>query len=759
MGYFKIEQILTLLDWDEERLAFCLKEDDFLGGKLGAKINCTPVLYRELTEEEKHQTEKIKNTMMSDVRVLDEYDIAEPFDFFNLKYEKLITPVKKKIEVDSSWCIEYDKDNQNIANYIEDFKEFAKEYGVEFSENGNKKIIIKCDINTKDEEYHEVDIKENLITVNAGHDFGVLRGLYYIEDLAESAGTFTFDEISAKRKTKVKTRFLYSFCGLYADVLDKDNEISFPTELLKSYARRGINGVWIQGVLYKLAPYPFNEKQAEGWEMRLENLKKLTVRAARYGIKVYMYINEPRNLPLSFFEKNPKLKGASLREDHACLCSSNAETHKYLKDALQTVCKKVPLLGGFFNITQTENRVLCYSCGETLSEGQTACPVCSARPPEKVISDIIKTMADAVTEINPDMKYFYFAWSLSQTMGTDTTNKIIESLPENVIVLQVSETEMPVNLPADEENKIVDYSIAIVGPGEVAKSQWKKARQCGLETAAKVQISTSWECSSAPFIPVYDNIIQHMQNLTDAGVEHLMLGWTLGGYMSDSLKIASSYYFEDSENNTDSYDEILKQSYGKYKETVKEAVKHFSDGFKEFPFNFKHIYVGPCNAGVANPLFPEPTGMTATMTCFPYDDLLLWRGKASNKPGYLSGPVFSEGTLLTQYNLLCNEWENGLELIKDMPNSEFKDMAYYCYTLFKSSYNQIKYYIERDGDNNKAVMREIVKSEKELAIIAYKTMLKNASVGYEAANHYYVTRANLTEKIVQCDYLLENYYN
>lgn len=64
--------------------------------------------------------------------------------------------------------------------------------------------------------------------------------------------------------------------------------------------------------------------------------------------------------------------------------------------------------------------------------------------------------------------------------------------------------------------------------------------------------------------------------------------------------------------------------------------------------------------------------------------------------------------------------------------------------------------MERDGKTDQAEMMKIVRSEKDLATAAYRIMLRNAAVGYEAANHYYVTRSNFAEKIVQCDYLLDN---
>ena len=56
------DQLLTLLGWDEDRLAFILKEDDFLDHKLGyVKPYCDKILYQELTPEQESLTENIKN--------------------------------------------------------------------------------------------------------------------------------------------------------------------------------------------------------------------------------------------------------------------------------------------------------------------------------------------------------------------------------------------------------------------------------------------------------------------------------------------------------------------------------------------------------------------------------------------------------------------------------------------------------------------------------------------------------------------------
>ena len=745
------EQIYELLDWDCDRLSFVLKEDDFLAIKLGEKCDCPKVIYRELTEEEKKQTLQIKKTVLREIRPLETDNIAKPFDIFHDSYTPIVAKKIRNVVVDSSWSIELPKGSSNIEEYVADFKDFAKKYQVSFSDKSSKQIRIHLDVISEDDEYHEISISDTAIDINAAAPAGVLRALYYLEDLVEEAGTFSFDRIHCKRKCKVKTRFIYAFSSLYSDVLDKDLSISFPDELLEGYGRRGINGIWIQGILYELAPYPFDPALSKGWEARLQKLSALTKRAARYGIKVYIYINEPRNMPLSFFDKFPHLKGATLSEGFACLCTSHPDTQQYMKDALQTICKNVPLLGGFVNITQSENLVLCCSNGMHVTE-ESRCPVCGKRRDSEVNAEILNVMADAIAEIDKNIKFFVFAWAWIQHLGAEETENLIRLLPDNAILLQVSESQKKF-VRAGIHSFVRDYSLSIVGPGEPAQKMWKTARERGLEVAAKVQINNSWECSTAPYLPVFDNVVEHMENLLNEGVEHMMFSWTLGGYISDNIRIASSYFFEEeAENGTDSYARMLERLYGPFAEKVKLAVSHFCKGFGEYPFHVWHIYRGPSNAGVANLLHPEPTGLKATMTCYPYDDVTGWC--AGYPDDAREGTPYPPEVLMDQYRKVCEEWEAGLKLLEGMPTSEFCDMAHYGYTLFKSSYNQISYYLQRDGERNPHVLRELIMSEKELALLAYSIMLRNSAVGFEAANQYYVTRSMLMEKVVQCNYLL-----
>ncbi|MBQ6845604.1 MAG: hypothetical protein IJO61_00595, partial [Oscillospiraceae bacterium] len=175
---------------------------------------------------------------------------------------------------------------------------------------------------------------------------------------------------AGKEVQQDELRMIYSYCGLYGSVLDNDISVSYPETMLKMYRDVGVNAIWMQAVLYQLVPFPFDESFSSGWEKRCERLKEIIALAAKYGIKVYLYLNEPRCMPLWFFEKHPELKG-KVSNNKASLCTSRPEVMEYLRYAVRTLCENVPGIGGFFTITCSENLTHCKSRKEGVE-----CPVC-----------------------------------------------------------------------------------------------------------------------------------------------------------------------------------------------------------------------------------------------------------------------------------------------------------------------------------------------------------------------------------------------
>jgi hypothetical protein len=302
------------------------------------------------------------------------------------------------------------------------------------------------------------------------------------------------------------------------------------------------------------------------------------------------------------------------------------------------------------------------------------------------------------------------------------------------VVLQSNSEAMREFVRGGVQGHIRDYSISIPGPAPLAKRVWEYARASGHEVCAKVQINASWECSTLPYLPVFDLIRTHMMGLRDAGVKHTMLSWTLGGYPSISLRVACDCLRDPSEG---AYRTLLKESFGEHADAVYASEKVFSEAFSEFPFDMRGLYFGPQNAGPSNLLYPAPSGFGATMTCYAFDALDTWRA------------IYSREVYADQWRKVSKGWRKGMQLLADMPDCEYKQMAEAANVIFASCYAQVRFIMARDAKDT-LTMREIAKEEMQNALALYGLMQKNPHIGYEAANHYYYNKGMLAEKVINC---------
>ena len=535
---------------------------------------------------------------------------------------------------------------------------------------------------------------------------------------------FSYDvpELTFSGQEKFKSRIIYGFSGQYLHAFDMDSREFCPDSMLEAYQKIGVNGIWTQGVLMQLAPFPFAPKLSEGYQERIWRMQDFAQRLKKYGMKLYIYLNEPRSMPPSFFEKYPHLRGHEARPGKICLCTSAPEVQQYITDSVASICRAVPELGGFFTITRSENPTNCYSHAATPQD--CTCPRCKNRPVSDVIAETIGCMAKGAHQVDPNIKVMAWSWG----WGKDNL-EIIRKLPKDVILLSQSELHVPFTI-GGVSGEVVDYSMSIIGPGDRAKQEWAVAKECGLETGAKVQMNTTWECSTIPALPVYPSIEEHMAGIRQEGVSHLLLSWTLGGYPSHSIAHAARYFYENCS-------EIPETA------AVKQAAECFVEAFREYPFHVETLYNGPQNAGPASLLYTEPTGYHATMTCYTYDDLEKWRS------------IYPEDVYEAQYKKLCEKWEKGLQLLDGEPDGETVQMAQGAYCVFKAGYNQIRFYRAR-AKGDKARMRALAAEELEVTQKMLGLMNKNAAIGFEAANHYYYSKGELAEKIVNCRYIMEN---
>lgn len=608
-------QLLTLLGFSEEKLAYVLEKDDFLGVKLGNfKPECAAVSYAPLTTEEIAKTAFIADTVGGNYIK----PTAKPFAFF---------PEKQGAE--------------------------------------------------------------GVVTANG-------------------------------------KRIVHGYLSPCSDVFATDGADTLPDELLACYQAVGVNGIWLHGLLSELSPYPFAPALSDGYEQRRENLQKLIARCKKYGVGVYLYFNEPRSLPENIDEKYEKLIGWKERRT---LCMENPAAQEYLYNAVYDLCASVPDLGGIFTITMSENPTHCHYLPNT------ECPICKNISPEVTASNVNNIIFRAMKDSGCKGEFIANLWGWSPYMEW-TEEQVyagVQRLDKDISVMCVSEFDLDIE-KGGVKGKVIDYSISNPGPSEITKKILNNAFKTGRTAYAKIQASNSWESSAAPYIPVFDLVYEHLENLSAYGVENLFLTWTLGGYPSPSVELASKY------GKGFDLEKWYEESFGEYAKGVHDGVRKLCAAFREYPFSITALYFSPKTLASANLWEIESEEKSSTMVCYAYDDFETW-----------IHPYPLETYLAQLKKLLCG-WREGLDLLSALPQTEkIAELVRYAkaiYAHFNSDLLQTKFAkYKREKDN--AGMKACVLAERENTKNLLALMRSDARIGYEASNHYFYTERNLLEKIVR----------
>lgn len=533
-----------------------------------------------------------------------------------------------------------------------------------------------------------------------------------------------------------QTRIVHGYLTPCGDAFLANSESYLPDVLLNEYRRQGINGLWFHGLLSALSFYPFDERLSKDFEKRRAELKRLIGRCKKYGIKVYLYLNEPRGIPLNRIGKYAYLGGRKT-DDSVCLCLERKEVREYLYNATKDLLSDVKELGGIITITMSENPTHCNY------RPHTNCPVCKNIPPEQSAADVNNILARAVKDSGTSCELIANLWGWSDFMGwsEEQTLRGVELLNREVSVMCVSEYGLPIE-KGGVKSKIIDYSIGNPGPSDLTEKIFEKAHALGHKAYAKIQINNSWECSAVPFLPVFDLEYEHLKKLETVGVRDYMLTWTLGGYPSPAMGLATDFV---NQGKSFSLDTWYQSHYGEYAKRVHDAVRLFSRGLREFPFSIDSLYYSPKTLGAANLWELEPSEKQSTMVCFSYDDYENW-----TRP-------YPYHIYVSQYEKLLRFWEEGVKIIDDIDDERVKETSLYAkaaYFHFKSDLLQTEF----SHDKRKVCVRKdeigrILQEEKEITVRLLRLLNLSPAIGFEASNHYFYTDRNLMEKVLNIERL------
>ena len=199
-------------------------------------------------------------------------------------------------------------------------------------------------------------------------------------------------------------RIIHGYLTPCADTFAKDCEEYLPDVLLEYYQKCGINGLWFHGVLSELSPSPLYEN-SETYEFRRKNLQKTIARCAKYGIGVYLYLNEPRGIPVDKIGKYADVFGRT-ENGVACYCFEKPAAKEYLYHAVKSLCEGAKGLRGLITITMSENPTHCHF------RPNNSCPYCKDVAPQNVAAEVNNIIAKAARDL--------FSLTKKQTPFLDT---------------------------------------------------------------------------------------------------------------------------------------------------------------------------------------------------------------------------------------------------------------------------------------------------------------------------------------------------
>lgn len=552
-----------------------------------------------------------------------------------------------------------------------------------------------------------------------------------------------FDSLKIDGKVEYKdtnsTRIIHGYITPCGDPFSVDSEVYMPDALLKSYASKGVNAVFVHGLLSSLSYYPFSPSKSVGFKSRREKLQGLVDRCLAYGIKVYLYINEPRYLEIEEFKKFPYLKG-KVNGDFAALCFTEKEVQDYLYNAVKDLFTSVNGLGGVFTITMSENITHCKSRPEGIE-----CPKCKDVPPEVLCAQVNNVINSAIKDSGSGGELIANTWGWSKFSGwtKKQTDDAIKMLDKDIAVLAVSEFDLEIE-KGGVKNRLTEYTLGNAGPSKVSKEIFKTASKYGHKLFAKIQIAASWECACVPYVPAFDITYKHLENLSKLGIKDYLLTWTLGGYPSPYLDMVSAF------NEGVSLNDWYNSYFNEDSELAKKAVKKFCKGMQEYPCDMNSLYYSPETLGPANLWDLSLDGKTSCMVGCAYDKYEDWVG------------VYGYDVYVSQLDKLLKHFKAGIKILESAEKlgDKLKEILLYakvCYNHMEASLLQTKYsYLKRNLAQNKNEIKKILKLAKDNAERSIYLFEKDCRIAYETSNHYFYNKSNLVEKVVNCNRLLKD---
>ncbi len=539
-------------------------------------------------------------------------------------------------------------------------------------------------------------------------------------------------------------RMMHSYTGSHGDFLLHGDEF-YNAGILSRMRNRGVNAGWMPALLRDMAPTEIFPEFGHGHETRIANLRLQVAKAAQYGIKLFLYFNEPRFMPEAFFEAHPEARGMpSPQPGYYGMCTSNEQVREWMQQSVAYLFEAVPELGGVVLITASENSTNCYS--HRAATDPNACPRCAARGADAALSDCANLMAAGIEQAGSKAEVIQWLWAWDGMLGEEGTLNAVDLLRPEIRVMVDWAKNTPYEL-FGEKASIGEYTLAYVKPSEFSQRVIAKLRSQGRKVLSKCALVSTVEMNALPYLPVMMNaqklLTEHVQRQMDG----LLCCWIFGAYPGRSMELLAHL------SDAQPAQALASKYYGTAADHALKAWQCFSDGMANYPTVVPVLYFSAVNPGpgLKFPLTPEPWrwGMVAM---------------ATERLAEASHP-FSPEVVIKGFRKLAESFAEGLKHMADAvrladrpewaeENQRDLGICQACWHHFNTAANYAEFILTRNrwlSNPEDAGLRVEVRGLLQAELQNAEGMLPLASadsrMGYEGSIGYFYTPMEIVEKI------------
>ncbi|MCK5844750.1 MAG: hypothetical protein KAG97_08595 [Victivallales bacterium] len=634
---------------------------------------------------------------------------AKPDPFYDLSKP----PSDGEVKIDGSWRIVGDAEEPTIGIAANDLIDFLKCHAeielsvVEESGGANDIILTIRDAAHKEDaasESFHIDISSERIIVSGADAVGVMYGVFRIQEMMRrkhspilTKGRFACSPMLKNRISRSPAAFFQGVEFEYLDTAYTDN-------YLRKMAHYHINGIWVHAHMRDLVATEVFPTLSGNAERYSDTVGRLIDRAAKFGIKVFIYCQEPMGIHKTdpFWNDNLDVRGHySDSQNSYALCTSTQKVRDFLFEGSKRLFIELPGLGGLIVISSSEFNSHCFIGMET------NCERCRSRTKSDVTSEVLNLLNAGAKAARKNAEIIAWNWSWGPHQS-----EIIKRLDDSISLM--ADYERGANRTfVGIKHTLDEYSLSYVGPSE---RFMEVAGHAGNERRmyAKLQLGVTHEIATVPYFPVMQKIAQKFLNMKKLGLAGVVECWNFGNILSRNIEVSNLFAWEnDYEKPEDVLVPIAERDFGvEAAPGFLAAWRKFCEATDHYPFQNPFIYRGSLNYGGAYPLIFEkldkipPTSWHLFGEVEYEPDFSSYSNEWGDDIDVLCSN-FGRDCTIDSFRIMTDEWGRGVEIMRSavektpeplMANAESElNVCMAIHSQFLTTYNFLHFIDLRDS--------------------------------------------------------------